>query len=135
VLVDVQVHDEAGWTVISIVGELDLAVAPRVRHAAVEALGPARRRAGPPQVILDLGSVHFLDSTGVGTVFGVLRRVRQAGGALRVVVAEPQVLALVELLSLDAVLDIRPSLADALAAPVLAAPTPGGPRAAGGSGG
>jgi len=135
VLVDVQVHDEGGWTIISVVGELDLAVAPRIRHAAAEALGPARRGPTPPQVVLDLGSVHFIDSSGLGIAFGVLRRVRQAAGALRVVVTEPQVLALFELLQLGAVLDVRPSVADALAAPVLVAPAAEGPVPAGGPGG
>jgi anti-sigma B factor antagonist len=121
VLVDVQVHDEGEWTIVSIVGELDLAVAPRVRHAVAEMLGTNRTER--PQVILDLGSVHFVDSSGLGVALGILRRVRQAGGTMRAVVIEPQVVALFELLDLDTVFDLRPSLAEALADPVLAAPS------------
>ena len=116
-LVDVQVRDEGDWTVVAVVGELDLALAPRVRHAVVEALGPARFRSGPPQVVLDLEAVHFIDSSGLGLVLGVLRRVRQAGGTLRVVVVEPQVTGLFALLGLDTIVDLRPSVADALAVP------------------
>ena len=125
-LVDVQVHHEGEWTVVSVVGELDLAVAPRLRHAVAEALGPGRPLASVPQVVLDLGSVHFVDSTGLGIVLGVLRRVRQAGGALRVVVIEPQVVGLFELLDLDRILALRPTLDDALAPPVSAGATADG---------
>jgi anti-sigma B factor antagonist len=120
VLVDVQVHEEGGWTIVSVVGELDLAVAPRVRQVVVAALDPGR---GVPQVVLDLGSVHFVDSSGLGVVLGVLRRVRQAGGTLRVVAVESQVVGLFELLGLDTIIDIRPSVDDATSDPVVAAPT------------
>ena len=125
-LVDVQVHHEGGWTIVAVVGELDLTVAPRIRHAVVEALGPGRAVAEAPQVVLDLGGVHFVDSSGLGIVLGVLRRVRQAGGALRVVVVEPQVVGLFELLELDRILDRRPSVQDALAAPMTAGATADG---------
>lgn len=124
-LVDVQVHDEGGWTIVTVVGELDLAVAPRVRQSVAGALGPTRPRGGAPRVVLDLGSVHFIDSSGLGVVLGVLRRVRQAGGALRVVVVERQVTELFELLGLDAIVELRGSVAEAIADPVLAAPAPG----------
>lgn len=117
VLVDVQVADEGEWTIVSVVGELDLAVAPRIRHAVAEALGPSRPAPEPRRVVLDLGSVHFIDSSGLGIVLGVLRRVRLAGGDLRVVVAEAQVTDLFALLSLDTILEVHPSVRAAIAAP------------------
>jgi anti-sigma B factor antagonist len=130
VLVDVQVHEEGGWTIVSVVGELDLAVAPRVRQVVVAARDPGR---AVPQVVLDLGSVHFVDSSGLGVVLGVLRRVRQAGGTLRVVVVESQVVGLFELLGLDTIIDVRPSVDDATSAAVVAAPmTLGSEGASGG---
>lgn len=109
-LVDVQVADEGEWTIISVVGELDLAVAPRIRHAVAQTLGPARLAAGPPRVVLDLGSVHFIDSTGLGIVLGALRRVRVAGGVLRVVVVEPQLTDLFTLLDLDTIFELHASV-------------------------
>ena len=114
VLVDVQVADEGGWTIVSVVGELDLAGAPRIRHAVAEVLGPSRPSPEPPRVVLDLGSVHFIDSSGLGIVLGVLRRVRLAGGDLRVVAAEAQVTDLFALLALDTILDIHPTVRSAV---------------------
>lgn len=116
-LVDVQVHDEKGWTIISIVGEFDLAVAPSIRHAIAQALGPSRLRPVAPRVVLDLGAVHFIDSSGLGLVLGVLRRVRSAEGELRVVVAERQVRDLFTLLRLDTIVDVWSVLAEAVDTP------------------
>ena len=121
-LVDVHVYREGDWTVVAVVGELDLAVAPRIRHALLEALGPARSVASAPQVVLDLGAVHFIDSTGLGVVLGALRRVRVAGGTLRVVVVERQVADLFALLRLDAILEVHGSVEAAIGAPVPSAP-------------
>lgn len=117
-LVDVQVADEGGWTIVSVVGELDLAVAPRIRHAVAEVLGPSRSSVEAPRVVLDLGSVHFIDSSGLGIVLGVLRRVRLAGGDLRVVATEAQVTDLFALLALDTILEIHPSVRSAVASAV-----------------
>lgn len=131
-LVDVQVRREGGWTIVSVVGELDLAVAPRIRHAVAEALGPGRGEREATRVVLDLGSVHFVDSSGLGIVLGVLRRVRQADGTLRIVVVEPQVLGLLQLLELDRILDLRPSIEDAMSMAPAAAGFEGDPGAGGG---
>lgn len=105
-LFDVQVYEESGWTVIAVVGELDLPAAPRIRQAVVAALGPGRGVDAVPRVVMDLGSVHFLDSSGLGVVLGALRRVRLAGGFLRVVAVEPQVLDLIQLVELDTIIDV-----------------------------
>lgn len=121
-LVDVQVHHDGTWTTVSVVGELDLAVAPRVRRAVVEAIGTGRRAPGPPAVVLDLASVHFIDSSGLGVVLGALRRVRQAAGTLRVVIAQPQVVDLFALLDLGAVVELAASVDAATATPPAAGP-------------
>ena len=85
VLFDVQRREREGWTVLAIIGELDLSAVPRVRQAALQAL--LGDEAGPegPQVVVDLSSVDFLDSAGLGVVLGVVRRVRLAGGQAAVV--------------------------------------------------
>jgi len=78
-------------------------------RGALDALA-ARLAAGPPRVVLDLGSVHFIDSTGLGIVLGALRRVRVAGGVLRVVVVEPQLTDLFTLLELDTIFELHASV-------------------------
>ncbi len=116
-LFDVQVYERSGWTVIAVVGELDLPAAPRIRQAIVAALGAARYADAVPRVVLDLGAVHFLDSCGLGIVLGALRRARGAGGVLRVVASEPQVLDLIRLVQLDTIIEVLETVASAIEAP------------------
>lgn len=114
-LFDVVVTSRNGWVTVAVIGELDLASAPRVRTevAAVVADGGTR-------LVLDLGGVAFIDSTGLGVVLGAVRRVRGAGGTIRLVVRESAVLRVFELTGLDQVLPILSSVEEAVA-PVISA--------------
>ncbi len=119
-----------GWSVVAIVGELDLAGVPRVRAAVIEALGTHR----PPRVVLDLTGVAFIDSMGLGVVVGALKRVRAAGGELQVAVATDQVRKAFALTRLDSLVP----LVDSVDAAVLGGPggaSPDGPSGPGGAAG
>ena len=70
----------------------------------------------PAQDDLDLAGVAFLDSTVLGTVVGALRRIREADGALVVVLPETPARRIFEITGLDQVLSVQPSRAEALAA-------------------
>jgi anti-sigma B factor antagonist len=134
VLFDVQCRDQEGWTVLAIVGDLDLAAVPRVRQVAQQIRPPAR--AGhPPQVIIDLSSTDFIDSAGLGVVLGVVRRARVAGGRAAVVAgADSPTGRLFVVLGLDRVITVASSVEDLMAAPVAAGSNGAGsgPLASGG---
>jgi anti-sigma B factor antagonist len=115
VLFDLQVHERDGWTVLSVVGELDLAAAPRVRQGVLSALN---RSDEVPRVVLDLTEVDLIDSSGLGVVLGTVRRVRAASGEVRVVVGGPPVREVFALTELDRILPLAGSVADAVAIPV-----------------
>jgi anti-sigma B factor antagonist len=85
VLFDVQRREREGWTVLAVIGELDLSVVPRVRQAALQWMPAGTAGADAPRVIVDLSSVDFIDSAGLGVVLGIVRRARQAGGHAAVV--------------------------------------------------
>ena len=107
-LFDVQIADREGWVVLAIVGEVDLATAPRVRQAVIRMLSGVDRDV-PPRVTIDLSGVDLIDSIGLGVMIGALRRVRAAGGTLALVVSEPRVRALFAATDLDRVFTIHPS--------------------------
>ena len=116
---DVQVSEHDGATVLALVGELDLASAPKVRQAVVQALGtPTAGAAGraPAGLVVDLRGVDFIDSTGLGVLIGARRRTRAARGELRVVVADPRMLELFRETDLDRVFALYPTLDDAVRA-------------------
>ena len=59
--------------------------------------------------MLDLTGVTFLDSTVLGAIVGLLRRVREAGGELRTVLPETTARRIFEITNLVAALDVSPS--------------------------
>ncbi len=101
-----------GGLVLTLSGELDAYDAPALRTAFAEAAADASASA----VVLDLTAVSFLDSTALGTIVGLLRRVREGGGELRVVLPETEARRIFELTSLERSLDVRPDRASALLA-------------------
>lgn len=72
--------------VLSLVGELDVAAAPRFVTQAAEAL-----RAGARRLLIELDGVSFVDSAGLAALLNVLRRATAAGAGMVLVGAPPQV--------------------------------------------
>ena len=66
--------------------------------------------------MLDLLGVTFLDSTALGVLVGALKRCRELGGELHVVVADPRIMKIFEITGLTSVFTIADSLEAAGAA-------------------
>ena len=94
--------------IVTLTGELDAFDAPGLRKTFEQALAAA-----PAVVVLDLASVAFLDSTVLGAIVGLLRRQREAGRELRVVLPESTARRVFEITGLDSALDVVPSREEA----------------------
>ena len=94
----------ADGAVIALSGELDAYDAPGLREAFQELLDGE-----PAVIVLDLTTVSFLDSTVLGAIVGLLRRVREGGGELRTVLPNTTALRIFEITGLVAALDVWPS--------------------------
>lgn len=105
-----EVSDLAGWTVVSLHGELDVATAPELRERLIELVND-----GHNWLVLDLEGIDFLDSTGLGTVIGALKRARTHGGDLRLVCTDTRITRLFEITGLDKAVPLLPSLDAAVA--------------------
>jgi anti-sigma B factor antagonist len=66
------------------------------------------------KVLLDLSSVHFIDSSGCAALLSLQRVVRERGGDLRVFGANPTVRAMFEQLRIQRVLPVYPGREEAL---------------------
>jgi anti-anti-sigma factor len=97
--------------VIRFDGRLDFLSAGDARKQFADAVQDGGRR-----LVVDLGKVTFIDSSGLGALVGGLKSARQAGGDLRIASPSEQAKSLLKLTSLDQVFRAHPTLDDALTA-------------------
>jgi len=109
-----EIHAVSGAAVVTLQGELDAHDAPRLRERFAAALDDASRLGAGPRLVLDLEAVSFLDSTALGAIVGALRRAREAGGELGIVLPAGPARRIFEITGLDATLDVHPSRRAAL---------------------
>jgi anti-anti-sigma factor len=98
--------------VVAPTGKLNMMVAPELRqqlHSLVES--------GNTRLVVDLGDVAFVDSSGLGALISGLKVARQAGGDLRIAAPAEQVRSVLELTNLDRVLNAYDSAEDAFDEP------------------
>lgn len=92
---------DASPPVVAVSGEIDVATAPQLRECLHQVI--AR---GDATVVLDLLGVTFLDSTALGVLVGALKRCRELGGELHIVVADPRIMKIFEITGLTSVFTI-----------------------------
>ncbi|HEX4904836.1 MAG TPA: STAS domain-containing protein [Acidimicrobiales bacterium] len=75
-------------TIIHAVAEIDAVTSPQLREDIREEIA-----ANPGTVVVvDMGAVEFIDSTGLGVLVGALKRARLQGGDLALVNVQPMVM-------------------------------------------
>jgi len=85
---EIREHDAGGVHVVAMLGELDLATAPRL---AVRIDGA--RRGGARRLVVDLTAAEFCDSTSLRALGGCRREVVAGGGWMAVAVLEDSAVA------------------------------------------
>jgi anti-sigma B factor antagonist len=99
---------EDATSVVSVDGELDLASSPRLKWMLVECI-----EAGCERLVIDLSHTTFMDSTALGVLVGINRRLGE--GRLAIVCARETLLDIFELSGTARVFAINPTLDEALA--------------------
>ncbi|HWL94297.1 MAG TPA: STAS domain-containing protein [Phycisphaerae bacterium] len=100
-----------GGTVIELAGDIDLHRAPALHAALVDV---ANER--PKRLILDLSQVPYMDSSGVGTLVEVFRRVTKYDGKFVLCGLNPRVKSVFEITKLDKFFTICSTCEEALQA-------------------
>jgi anti-sigma B factor antagonist len=98
---------DQGVPVITVVGEIDVATAPQLRESLHGVITQ-----GQATIVLDLLGVTFLDSTALGVLVGGLKRCRELGGELHVVVADARIRKIFEITGLDKVFPLANARAE-----------------------
>lgn len=96
--------------IITIAGEIDLSNAALVSQKIQEAEGTSTN------VVLDLENLQFMDSTGLGVVVNLGKRVKERGGELAIVIVKPSIRKLFSITAFDKRFRIFDSAAQAQAA-------------------
>ncbi len=105
---DVQVAD--GTAVVTLTGEVDMSNSPGVHQTLVEIL-----QNRPDRLLIDLGEVSYMDSSGVGVLVDALRRMRVTGGKLGLIAVTPRVKSVLQITKLDQFFEIFPTRDEAMA--------------------
>lgn len=101
--------DASGWAVVTLHGEQDLFEAERSRAALHDGI-----TAGRGLVVVDLSDVGFGDSSLLGALVGAAKMARRHGCEVRVVTSDERMRRKLRITGLHQVLQIFPTLPDAL---------------------
>jgi anti-sigma B factor antagonist len=97
-----------GVVVVAAVGTLDATSAADAKSALLERTQAARA------VVVDLGKLELVDSSGVGVFISLFKRVRSDGGRVIFAGVKGQPREIFRLLRLDQSLDVAPTVDDAV---------------------
>lgn len=100
------------WRVIPVEGDLDFDSAERFGTALA-----ARARNGDHRLVLDLGKVAFMDSSGLRVLLRAARETRARGGELRLAAPNESVLRLLEVTQVGPLLPAYPDIRSACDGP------------------
>jgi anti-sigma B factor antagonist len=106
---DVELSGSDG-AVIHTNGRLNLVSAPKLRELVTRIV----REDGRSHVVVDLAGTDFMDSTGLGALISGLKTTRAAGGDLRIARAGTQVTMVLELTSMDSILEPHDTVEECL---------------------
>lgn len=107
---ELRTRTEGAWTILEVVGEVDLYTAPALHDRLVAMIDGGTR-----SLAVDLQGVGFMDSSGLGVLVGGLKRLRENGGQMSLVCREGSTLKVLTVTGLDRVFPIHATVADATA--------------------
>ncbi|HEX5741617.1 MAG TPA: STAS domain-containing protein [Pilimelia sp.] len=92
-------------TVLEVGGEVDVYTAPRLREELLALID-----AGTRKIVVDLGRVDFLDSTGLGVLVGAMKKLRGVEGTFGLVCTKEPLLKIFRITALDQVFPLYDSV-------------------------
>ena len=106
--IEIDVSDQDQYKVLRPEGDLDVYTVGSLR----DALGSIVEQ-DTPKVVVDLDSVPFMDSSGLGALMGGVRRLREAGGDLAISCTREQHLKLFTITGFGEGVSIAPTVEEA----------------------
>jgi anti-sigma B factor antagonist len=101
-------RETEGVLVVDVAGEIDVYTSPKLRERLVGLVNE-----GAASIVVNLDEVDFIDSTGLGVLVGVLKRIRARGGSLGLVCHSDALLRVFTITGLEKVFAIYASVDEA----------------------
>jgi anti-sigma B factor antagonist len=105
----IEVERADGYTVCRPVGELDAFTVSQFRETLAEL-------ASADRLLIDMSSVPFVDSAGLGALIGGIRRAREHGGEVAVACSRPTLVRLLKTTGFDRIVTVAEDRESAVAA-------------------
>ncbi|GAA4153040.1 STAS domain-containing protein [Actinomadura keratinilytica] len=102
---------EKDLTIVKISGEVDVFTSPRLRETLLDIIDE-----GGVHLVIDLGEVTFLDSTGLGVLVGIYHRLRGRDGTMAFVGVNDRVRRVFHVTQLTKIFVLHRDLEEAIAA-------------------
>lgn len=96
----VKVYNDGRRMTAAFCGDIDHHAAREMRRELDDVI----ERSQPELLIIDMGNVGFMDSSGIGLILGRLRAVRACGGDIIIKNARPQIAEVIKLSGLSGLL-------------------------------
>ena len=103
---------DAGISVVTVTGEVDVSTSSSLRNGLLRVITDENHRG----LVVNLASVTFIDSTGVGVLVGIWHRVRASRGCLALAAPSRQARSVLETTGLAKVLPVYDTEAEAVQA-------------------
>ncbi len=103
-------RDPSGVTILTVEGQLIVANRQEMKQLVSDALDQGGRK-----FVLDFEKTAYIDSSGLGALVSINKKVREAGGELRLSALNEDLRSLFELTKLDTLFVIADSATEALA--------------------
>lgn len=97
--------------ILAVNGEIDVHTAPQFKQVVVGLI-----TGGAQHLIIDLGGVGYMDSSGFSALLSATKRLRPDGGAVHLVGARPVIQKMLHLTRLDSLVELHPTVEDAVSA-------------------
>jgi anti-anti-sigma factor len=100
-----------GVGLVTVTGLLNSAIAESFRNQFGTWL---QSQPGVKQVVVDLGGVSYMDSSGLGALFGAFKRIAERGGDMHLARPQPMVKTVLEITCTNRILRLFGSVEEAL---------------------
>lgn len=97
----INVEEKNGVTIFRMSGDIDINSSPDVKKSFDAAISGKKDK-----IVINLGEVSYVDSSGLATLVEILKNIRPYGGKMKITDLSPKVKGLFEITKLDKLFDI-----------------------------